>query len=54
MSKTYSPLPNTGPAVLAGAVLLAGYVVGPLLARGLFWNHVRKVNEAFAELPTTD
>lgn len=31
-TKTYTPLSNRGPAVVAGLVLLAGYVVGPAIA----------------------
>jgi hypothetical protein len=33
--RTYSPLPTWPPAALAGAILIAAYVVGPLVARAL-------------------
>ena len=54
--KTYTPLPNSGPAILAGLVLLAGYVVGPAIGTvlGRIYAAVRLVDDELAEFPTTE
>ena len=47
--RTYAPLPSWPPALLAGAILTAAYVVGPLIARVL-----NAVDPANTDYPTTD
>lgn len=51
MAKTYNPLPSWPPAVIAGLVLLGGYVIGP--AVGLVLHRLANaVDVNLAEFPT--
>lgn len=52
--RTYAPGPSWVPAAYAGVVLVAYYVIGPAIARVLFWNHIRKIDDAIVELPHTE
>lgn len=56
--RTYSPWPASGPAILAGAIVVAAYVIAPITAHVLAKRTLARVlialDDIHEQLPTTD